>query len=277
MRIMFLGDIVGKSGRKAVVETLPLLRQKLDCDMVIANSENAAHGFGITAEIADELLDAGIDVLTGGNHSWDKSEIQSYISGQPRLLRPANQIALPPVAGQGSIVYELADGRRVLVVNVLLQLFMEPVNSPYQCLDGLIPQGSPGDYGLDGVVVDVHGEATSEKYCLGHFCDGRASLVIGTHTHIPTADAHIMEHGTAFQADAGMCGDYDSSIGMNKLAALDRALGRLPKARLTPAEGEASLCGVVVDIDRKTGLAVAIQPLRQGGLLAPALPSLRRG
>lgn len=270
MRLMFLGDIVGRSGREAVLAHVPRLRDDLALDFVVVNGENAAHGFGITPKMCDELFDAGVDVITGGNHSWDKPEIISHIEREPRLLRPANYPAGTPGGGAG--VFETSDGRRVLVVNVMCRLFMEELDNPFAALDAALPDTAPGDCSLDFVLVDVHGEATSEKYGIGHYCDGRATLVVGTHTHVPTADHHILEHGTAFQTDAGMCGDYDSIIGMDKTAALDRFLGRLPKPRLKPSEGSATVCGLVVDADPRTGLAISIDPIRLGGRLGETVP-----
>ena len=271
MKVLFLGDIVGRAGRDAVVAELPRLREQLGLDFVVVNGENAAHGFGISPKICDELFDVGVDVITGGNHSWDRAEILTYIDEEPRLLRPAN---FPPgTPGKGTGVYESRGGHRVLVINIMCRLFMESLDNPFEALDRALPDGLPFDVGMDFVLVDMHGEATSEKYGIGHFSDGRASLVVGTHTHVPTGDAHILENGTAYQTDAGMCGDYDSIIGMDKDAALSRFLGHLPKPRLSPAEGEATVCGTVVETDPKTGLAVSIQPLRVGGKLARAWPS----
>lgn len=272
MRVMFLGDVVGRAGRDAVVAQVPRLRKELSIDFVVVNGENAAHGFGVSPKICEEFFGAGVDVITGGNHSWDRSEIIDYIDQEPRLLRPANFPAGTP--GKGVHLYEAGSGARVIVINVMLRLFMESLDNPFDALEGALPDGAPGPSGMDFVLVDMHGEATSEKYGIGHFCDGRASLVVGTHTHVPTADAQILENGTAYQTDAGMCGDYDSVIGMSKEPALERFMGRLPKPRLSPAEGEATVCGTVVETDPATGLAVSIQPIRVGGRLAPAVPSL---
>lgn len=270
MRLLFLGDIVGRSGREAVLREVPRLRRELKLDFVVVNGENAAHGFGITPKMCAELFDVGVDVITGGNHSWDKQEILDYIDTEPRLLRPANYPAGTP--GKGVGVYETGKGERVLVINVMCRLYMEALDDPFAALEKALPPGTPGEGGFDFVLVDMHGEATSEKYGIGHYCDGRASLVVGTHTHVPTADHHILEHGTAYQTDAGMCGDYNSIIGMDKEAALDRFMGRLPKPRLKPSEGEASLCGVLVESKAGTGLAASIWPIRVGGGLGSAWP-----
>ncbi|WP_420726026.1 TIGR00282 family metallophosphoesterase [Hwanghaeella sp. LZ110] len=271
MKLMFLGDIVGKAGRDVVVAEVPRLRDQLGLDFVVANGENAAHGFGISPKICEDLFDAGVDVVTGGNHSWDRPEILSYIDEEPRLLRPANFPAGTP--GKGVSLFDSRDGKhRVLVINVMCRLFMELLDNPFDALEKALPEGDPAAAGFDCVLVDMHGEATSEKYGIGHFCDGRASLVVGTHTHVPTGDAHILEHGTGYQTDAGMCGDYDSVIGMQKEGSLDRFLNRLPKPRMQPAEGEATLCGTVIETDPKTGLAKRVQPIRIGGKLSPTWP-----
>lgn len=270
MRLLFLGDIVGRAGREAVLDEVPRLRDQLTLDFVVANGENATHGFGISPKNCEELFDAGIDVITGGNHSWDRPEILDYIDDEPRLLRPANFPSGTP--GRGVGLFDSAGGGRVLVVNIMCRLFMEALDNPFEALDGALPRDAPGLAGFDCVLVDMHGEATSEKYGIGHFCDGRASLVVGTHTHVPTGDAQILEGGTAYQTDAGMCGDYDSVIGMRKQASLGRFLNQLPKPRMTPAEGDATVCGTLVETDPKTGLAKTVRPLRVGGRLAPAWP-----
>lgn len=268
MKLLFLGDIVGKPGRKAVLRHLPGLRQELGLDFVVANAENAAHGFGLTESNAEELFEAGCDVLTGGNHTWDKQEIIPLIERDARVLRPANFPAGSP--GKGTGMFETAKGERVLVINILCRVFMDLYDDPFAALDRLLPKDAPSLAGFDFVLVDVHGEATSEKYAIGHLCDGVASLVVGTHTHVPTGDAHILAGGTAYQTDAGMCGAYDSVIGMDKHLVLDRFLGRIPKPRMEVADGEGTLCGVVVETDPATGLARSIQPVRRGGVLQPA-------
>ncbi len=271
MRLLFCGDIVGRAGRRAVTENIPRLRDQLALDFVVVNGENAAHGFGITPKICDELYECGVDAITGGNHSWDNPEILSR-SDDPNLLRPDNFQAGTP--GHGNGVFETVKGYRVLVVNVLCRLFMDMYDNPFDSLERLVPAHGPSESGFDAVIVDVHGEATSEKTAIGHLLDGRASLVVGTHTHIPTADARVLPGGTGYQTDAGMCGDYDSVIGMDKDAALGRFLGTLPKPRMSPADGIGTLCGVMVDTDRATGLASRIQQVRVGGQLSGAWPSL---
>ena len=273
MRLLFIGDVVGRAGRDVIVQHLPRLRQDLALDFVIVNAENAAHGFGITGKIAGELFEAGADVLTLGNHAWDQREALGFIEGEPRLLRPANYPSGTPGGGSGLFVDP--SGRRLLVVNVLGRVFMEPLEDPFAEVEkalGACPLGE----GADAVVIDIHAEATSEKMAMGHFVDGRASLVIGTHSHVPTADAQILPHGTAYQTDAGACADYDSIIGMEKDEPLNRFLTKIPRGRFSPAEGPGTLCGAYVETDDATGLATRIEPVRLGGRLAQTCPVLGR-
>jgi len=265
MRILFLGDIVGRSGRDAVLYALSGLRQRLRLDLVVINAENASHGFGLAPAMADALFAAGADVLTLGNHAWDRKELLGYIDSQPRLIRPLNYP--PGTPGQGHTIVELPNGRRALVLQVLARLFMELSDDPFRLTAELLGKHRLG-VTVDAIVADIHGEATSEKMAYAHSFDGRVSLVVGTHTHVPTADTQILPGGTAYQTDAGMCGDYDSVIGMDKGAAAARFWRRAPGERLAPAEGEATLCGVVLETDDRTGLAVSLAPLRQGGRLA---------
>ncbi len=269
MRLLYLGDIMGKSGRQAVINRLPDLRVALGLDFVIACGENAAHGFGITIKICEVLYEAGVDVITTGNHAWDQREIIDYIAREPRLLRPANFPDGTP--GQGAGLFQTADGRRVAVVQIMGRLFMPPSDEPFRCLEDFL-NGTQLSRDADAIVVDIHGEATSEKTALGCIADGRASLAVGSHSHIPTADTRILPAGTAYQTDAGMCGPYDSVIGMDAGIAVRRFVNSLPGERLEPATGPATLCGVMVETDEKTGLATAVHALRDGGLLAPILP-----
>ena len=272
MRLLLCGDIVGRAGRTVVIEHMPRLRRELRLDFVVANGENAAHGFGITDTICAELYAAGVDVITTGNHVWDKREIISYIGGDPRLLRPINFPAGTPGKGHG--IFSLADGRKLLVVNAMARLFMDAIDDPFIGIDKLLAAHPLG--AVDAILVDFHGEATSEKMSMGHFCDGRVSAVIGTHSHVPTADAQILPNGTAYQTDAGMCGDYDSVIGMQKEAAVLRFVRKMPGERLQVAEGEATLCAAFVETDDATGLARRIAPLRLGGRLAAHWPELEK-
>jgi len=264
MRVLFLGDIVGRTARNYVIEQLPLLRDELALDFIVVNCENAAGGFGIAPKICDALFAAGADVLTTGNHVWDKKEIIDYIASEPRLLRPMNMAEGTP--GNGIVQVTNAAGKRLVAVNLMTNLFMAANDPVFPALNALVRNKLGRD--ADFILVDVHGEATSEKMALGHYADGRASLVVGTHTHVPTADHRILAGGTAYQTDAGMCGDYDSVIGMDKGAATDRFLGR-GNSRLSVALGPVTLSGVIVET-AETGLATAIYPLRRGGVLSPA-------
>lgn len=261
---------MGRAGRVAVLETLPRLRETLAIDFVIANGENAAHGFGITEKICDELLDGGIDVLTTGNHIWDQREALVFIERQDRLLRPVNFPKGTP--GKGSGLFEAKSGERVLVVNVMGRVFMDPLDDPFRAVEAEL-DACPLAEIADAIIVDIHAEASSEKMAMGHFVDGRASLVVGTHSHVPTADTHILAGGTAYQTDAGMCADYDSIIGMKKEEPIAKFLSKTPSGRFTPAEGPATLCGVLIETDPKTGLAVSAEPLRVGGKLSEAWPT----
>jgi 2',3'-cyclic-nucleotide 2'-phosphodiesterase len=268
MRFLLCGDIVGRSGRSVVIEHMPRLRRELGLDFVVANGENAAHGFGITDTICAELYAAGVDVITTGNHVWDKREIVGYIDGDPRLLRPIN---FPPgTPGKGHGVYALTDGRTLLVVNAMARLFMDAIDDPFAGVDKLLAEHPLGK--VDAILVDFHGEATSEKQSMGFFCDGRVSAVIGTHSHVPTADARILPKGTAFMTDAGMCGDYDSVIGMQKEAAVARFVRKMPGERLQVADGAGALCAAFIETDDSTGLARRIAPLRLGAQLQAHWP-----
>lgn len=274
MRLAFFGDVVGRPGRQAVLDHLPRVRRDLGLDFVVVNGENAAGGFGLTAKIADEFFDAGADCLTLGDHAWDQREALTYIEREGRLLRPINYPEGANAPGKGANLYTLADGRRVGVIQALGTVFMKiTLDNPFaatgRALDSL-PLGTVAD----AVIVDIHCEATSEKMAMGHFCDGRASLVIGSHTHVPTADHQILPEGTAYLTDAGMCGDYDSVIGMHKENSIERFATQLPGSRYQPAEGEGTLCGAFVETDDATGTATRIEPIRIGGRLAETLPAI---
>jgi 2',3'-cyclic-nucleotide 2'-phosphodiesterase len=270
LRLLFLGDVVGKSGREAVARILPELRARYTPDIVIVNGENAAHGFGITHAIFTFLIDAGADVITLGNHAFDQKEALVFIEREPRLLRPLNWPAGCP--GKGAGVFDTPSGRRVLVVNAMGRLMIEPMlDDPFPAIAREL-DACPLKQACDAAFIDFHAEATSEKMAMAYFVDGRASAVIGTHTHVPTADHRILAGGTAYMSDAGMCGDYDSVIGMEKTEPLNRFIRKLPVERLTPAEGEATVCGVLIETDDATGLAREITPLRIGGRLAATAP-----
>lgn len=269
MRLLFLGDVVGRSGRKAVLERLPELRARNKLDFVVVNGENSAGGFGITEVICQELLDAGADVVTLGNHAFDQREALVFIDRQDRLLRPLNYPAGTP--GRGSSVYKAANGADVLVINALGRVFMTELDCPFRAIDAEL-NACRLKQGADAVVIDFHAEATSEKQSLAYFVDGRASLVVGTHTHAPTADERVLPGGTAFMSDVGMCGDYNSVLGMEIDEPVSRFLTRIPRARFEPASGEATVCGVAVETDDATGLARSIKALRLGGALTPTEP-----
>ncbi|MED5395421.1 MAG: TIGR00282 family metallophosphoesterase [Pseudomonadota bacterium] len=269
MRILVCGDVVGKSGRKVIADRLPELRARLVLDFVVVNGENAAHGFGITDKICAAFYNSGADVITTGNHVWDQREIMNYIDGDAKLLRPMNYPVGTP--GKGVGIYATANGRRLLVIHPMCRLFMDPLDDPFAAVQAVLAEHRLGD-GVDAIIVDVHGEATSEKQAMGHVLDGRVSAVVGTHTHVPTADAQVLPGGTAYQTDIGMTGDYDSVIGMQKEAAMARFTTKLPQERLEPADGEATLCAVFIETDDATGLAERIAPVRLGGRLAEAWP-----
>ena len=273
MRLAFFGDVIGRPGREALMTHLPGLRRRLALDFVVVNAENVAAGFGVTEKTAVELFEAGADCLTLGNHSWDQREALTYIEREPRLLRPANYPRLSNAPGHGAWAFDTASGGRVLVISALGRVHMDALDDPFSVVDREL-EACPLGMACDAVIVDIHCEATSEKMAMGHFCDGRASLVIGTHTHVPTADCQILPGGTAYQTDAGACADYDSVIGMGKEAAIRRFTTRLPGERLAPATGPATVCGVYVETDPKTGLAKRIEPIRVGGRLAPHMPKI---
>ena len=270
MRLLFIGDVVGRSGRTVVIDRLPGLIARWKLDLVVVNGENAAGGFGITEAIYHEFLDAGADAVTLGNHSWDQREALVFIERAPRLVRPVNYPAGTP--GRGAAMIEAKNGARVLVINAMGRIFMDPLDDPFAALEREL-SACPLGPAADAVVVDIHAETTSEKQAVGHFADGRASLVVGTHTHVQTADHRILAGGTAFVTDAGMTGDYDSVIGMAKDEPLNRFLRRIPSAKFEAASGPATLCGIAVETDDRTGLAVRVAAVRLGGGLEPAEPA----
>ena len=270
MRILFIGDIVGRSGRAALLTRLPGLIADWQLDFVVVNGENAAGGFGITEAIYQEFVDAGVDAITLGNHAFDQREALVFIERAPRLVRPINY---PPGSpGRGAALIDARNGARVLVVNAMGRVFMEPLDDPFGAVERELSACALKRV-ADAIIVDMHCEATSEKQAMGHFCDGRASLVVGTHTHTPTADHQILPSGTAFISDVGMSGDYHSIIGMQKDEPMNRFVRRIPSARFEPAMGEATLCAVAVETDDATGLARQIGAVRLGGRLEQAQPS----
>lgn len=265
MKVLMLGDAVGRQGRNAVINNLPILRREFAPDFIIVNGENASHGFGITPKICEEFFLAGIDVITTGNHVWDRKEIIPYIAKENRVLRPYN---LPSgTIGNGYGIYSKG-GKKVAVVQVLGNIFMGAAGLAAEAARGVMDKIELIKT-ADVIVVDFHADATSEKYCMGHLLDGKVSLVAGTHTHIPTADLHIMEKGTAFICDLGMCGPYDSVIGMKKSGPVSRFVNSINSNHFEPASGSASICGVLVETDDKTGLAKSVRQIIYGGVLTP--------
>ncbi len=273
MRLLFLGDLVGRTGRNAAIAQLPGLIEENRLDFVIVNGENAAGGFGITEEILKNVIDAGADVVTTGNHAFDQREALVFAARQERFLRPVNFPAGTP--GHGAGLFVARNGARVLVINAMGRVFMDQLDDPFAAIDAEIAACPLGEQ-ADAIVVDFHAEATSEKQAIGWHLDGRVSLVVGTHTHVPTSDYHVMPSGTAFQSDVGMCGDYNSVIGMNHEEPLRRFLQKVPGERFSPADGEATIAGLAVEIDDNTGLATAVAPLRRGGALAETTPHFWR-
>jgi metallophosphoesterase (TIGR00282 family) len=275
MNILFFGDIVGRSGREALIQQLPILKEKLQPDLIAVNGENAAGGFGINPQICRDFYQAGVDVITTGNHIWRQREIISYIETDPRLLRPFNY-PNPHTPGQGLAKVPLQDGRYAIVINLMASLFMhDQMNNPFFAMEEILTTYNLKNPEISCIVVDFHGEATSEKMAMGHMLDGRVSFVVGTHTHIPTADHQILPHGTAYQTDAGMCGDYNSVIGMQKEIPIARFKGEVPIQSMKPALGIATLCGIFVKLDDQTGLAIEIAPIRIGGRLSSTLPEVK--
>ncbi len=269
MRLLFLGDVVGRAGRQVILDRLPGLRERWLLDAVVINGENAASGFGLTETIFNDLMAAGADAITLGNHSFDQRETLVYIERQQRLLRPANYP--PGTPGRGATLIDTHSGKRVLVVNVMGRLFMDALDDPFAAAEREIAQ-CPLRQVADAIILDVHAEATSEKQAFGHCFDGRVSLVVGTHTHTPTADHRILNGGTAYMSDAGMCGDYDSILGMQKEEAVRRFLQKTPGSRLEPGKGEGTLAGIAVETDDATGLATRIAAVRIGPHLEESRP-----
>lgn len=269
MRLLFVGDVVGRAGRAVLLDELPKLRRDFALDCVIVNGENAAGGFGITEAICGDFLAAGADCVTLGNHAFDQREALIFIGREPRLIRPLNYPKGTP--GRGAALIETPAGARVLAINLMGRVFMDAMDDPFAAIEREL-QACPLGTGCDAAIVDFHAEASSEKQAFAHFVDGRVSLVVGTHTHVPTADHRILPQGTAYMTDAGMTGDYESVIGMDKDEPIRRFTTKLPSSRFEPAMGPGTLCGVAVELD-KMGLATKIAPIRIGGNLAPARPA----
>jgi metallophosphoesterase (TIGR00282 family) len=269
MQLLFLGDLVGRTGRNAVVERLPGLIADYRLDFVVVNGENAAGGFGITEEILQSVLDSGADVVTTGNHVFDQREALVFAERQDRFLRPLNYPAGTP--GRGAGLYTARNGARVLAINAMGRVFMDSLDDPFAAIDQELAACPLGEQ-ADVVLIDFHAEASSEKQALAHHVDGRVSLLVGTHTHVPTSDYRVLPAGTAFQTDVGMCGDYNSVIGMDKEEPLRRFIRKIPSERFAPANGPATIAGLAVEVDDGSGLAVNVAPLRIGGTLSETLP-----
>ena len=270
MRILFIGDIVGRSGRAIVTERLPNLVRNWKLDLVIVNGENAAGGFGITEAIYQDFVDAGADAITLGNHAWDQRDALVFIERAPRLIRPLNYPKGTP--GRGAAMIDAKNGARALVINAMGRVFMDPLDDPFAAVDRELT-ACPLKQSADVIVVDMHAETTSEKQAMANFLDGRASLVVGTHTHAPTADQRVLPGGTAFMSDVGMTGDYDSVIGMTKDEPIGRFLRKISSAKFEAALGPATLCGLAVETDDATGLARDVGAVRLGGVLQQARPA----
>ncbi|MGI3170425.1 TIGR00282 family metallophosphoesterase [Pseudooceanicola sp. C21-150M6] len=270
MKLLFLGDVMGRAGRAAIASELPRLRAAWKLDFVVVNGENATSGAGLSGDHAKLILDAGADVVTLGDHAFDQKDMMQFIQSEPRIIRPVNYAKTAP--GLGYRIFDAPGGRKVLVAQVLGQVFMKRAfDDPFSAIEGVLNKHRLGGL-VQATIVDVHCEATSEKMALGHWCDGKASLVVGTHTHVPTADAQILPGGTAHLSDAGMCGDYNSVIGMDKAEPLRRFVTGMSKGRFEPAKGEATLSGAYVETDDRTGLATRIEMVRHGGRLAQSGP-----
>jgi metallophosphoesterase (TIGR00282 family) len=268
MRILFLGDVMGRAGRAAIAARLKPLRERLKADFVVVNGENASSGMGLTGEHAKLILDAGADCITLGDHAFDQKDMESFIEKEPRVLRPMNYAKSAP--GHGFRVFDAPGGRKVLVAQILGQVFMKrPFDDPFSAVDAVLRAHPMGGL-VQASLLDVHAEATSEKMAMGHFADGRATIVVGTHTHVPTGDAQILDGGTAYMSDAGMCGDYNSVIGMDRAEPMRRFITGMAKGRFEPASGEVTLTGLFVETDDRTGRAKTARPIRDGGRLAPA-------
>ena len=256
MRILFLGDVVGSSGCAKLTKDLPSQKKLRNIDFVIVNGENADEsGVGLTKKICEKFYSCGVDVITTGNHVWDQKEIMNFIENEKRLLRPKN--FFEPSLGRGFEIFTTSNNSKIGVLNLMGNVFMKKSNDVFEIANQFLNKFKLKE-DFDFLVVDFHGEITSEKNAIGHYFDGKASLVVGTHTHIPTNDARILQNGTAYQTDAGMCGDYDSVIGMNKNNSLNRFMKK-DSVKHFPANGDSTLCGVIVECNTETGLANKVE------------------
>ena len=256
MKIIYCGDVVGRAGRDAVLNNLKNMRQKYNADVIIVNIENAAHGFGVTPGIAKEFLESGTDILTTGNHVWQQRDILPFLDENKRIIRPLNYPET--CCGRGYTEFELSNGKKIFVTQVLGRVFMDSVDNPALTLDKLLKSYSLGK-NVDAIFVDIHAECTSEKLSLGYYMDGRVSVVAGTHTHVPTADAKVLPNGTAYITDVGMCGNYDSVLGFDKQAPIDRLCQKYNGNRLEVCRTNGTVWGIFVETDDATGLAKSIE------------------
>ncbi|MEP2784311.1 MAG: TIGR00282 family metallophosphoesterase [Pseudoruegeria sp.] len=270
MKILFLGDVVGRSGRAAIKNNLPTLRKDWGLDFIVVNGENATSGNGLSPAHAKEILEAGADCITLGDHAFDQRDMLTFIEQEPRIIRPLNFSKAAP--GKGARLFSATGGRKILVAQVLGQVFMKrPFDDPFSAVEQVLKAHPLGGL-AQASLLDVHCEATSEKMGMGHWVDGKVSVCVGTHTHVPTGDAQILPGGTAFQSDAGMCGDYNSVIGMEKAEPLRRFITGMGKGRFTPATGEATLSGLFTETDDRTGKAKRTKMIRFGGRLEQSIP-----
>lgn len=271
MRILFIGDIYGRSGREALAEHLPKLQDRLQPDIIIVNGENAAHGRGINETICKSFYELGVDIITTGNHIWDQREVIPYIQQSQRLIRPIN---FPPgTPGKGITEYRLQDGRSIKVINAMGRIFMDPLDDPFAVVKNAIQNERMGQTS-QAIFIDFHGETTSEKMAFAHYFDGKVSAVVGTHTHIPTSDARVLSGGTAYLTDSGMSGDYDSVIGADKQIPINRFVTKMPGDKMKPAGGEGTLCGAFIVTNDNTGLAKSMDQVIVGPHLKNVMPDL---
>jgi len=261
MKIIFIGDVVGKNGREAVINLIPQIKNTYQPDVIICNAENAASGYGLTKKIALDLFEIGVDVITLGNHAWDQREMLSYIEECPKIIRALNYPESVP--GRGYFKITLENGHKILIVQVMLRLFMGlALDDPFSSIKYLLNSEKLKST-CNSILIDLHGEATSEKNAFAHYIDGKVTGVLGTHTHVPTADARILKNGTAYQTDVGMTGNYDSVIGMDKDNPIHGFVkGYRSEGRFTPAEGKAKVCGTYIESNDNTGLAIKIEPFQ---------------
>ncbi len=258
MKIIYCGDVVARAGREAVLNNLSTLKEQYKPDAIVVNIENAAHGFGATPGICRDFLEAGVDALITGNHVWNQRDLIPFLNDCKKIIRPLNYPDTNP--GRGFAEINLANGKKLLIIQVVGRLFMEAVDCPVQAVEKVLKSYNLGR-NVDAILVDIHAEATSEKLSFGYYLDGRVSVVAGTHTHVPTADARVLPNGTAYITDVGMCGDYDSVLGFDKEEPINRLLHKFSGGRLSPAKGHGSLYGILVETDNASGLAKSIEQI----------------